>query len=342
MNGKPMTADENGKKNYKLPRDKAALIYIYQILKNYSDKDHPLKQQDIIDKLEDEYNIGMERKAVKRNLTVLESTGAEIKYLKTGCYLVGKPFKDAELRLLIDSVLCSKHISASQSKSLISRLADLSNVYFKYNINHIHTVEDWDKTKNEALFYNIEKIDEAIRKRRQIHYDYNKYGIDGKLHKSSQQYVSPYQIILHNQRYYLMAYSEHWGNMVYHRLDHMTNMMVTDKKAILLRDIKGYEGGLDYKRFATQMPYMYADDPKAIEFIADIEIMDQVVDWFGSSVKMREVKGDSSKIYVNVRVSPLAMKIWALQYLDHVEVVFPKSLREEIKESIKKAEGKYR
>jgi len=326
-----------------LERNKSALIRIYQILKEYSDYNHPLTQQDIIDKLDNDYGLSMERKAVRRNLGVLEDSGIEIEYLKTGCYLVNRTFSDAELRMIIDSVLSSKHLDAKKSKELIEKLSKEANKYFKSHIKHVYTVSDsWNKTENEALYYNIELIDTAIEKKKQIHYDYNKYGIDKKLHKSSQQYVSPYQLILHNQRYYLMAYSEYWKNMVYHRLDHITNMSITNEPATPIRDLKGYINGIDYKQFSTQMPYMYADDPVYVDFKADASIIDQIVDWFGKEARIYPIKEDDTKVKVSVKCSPLAMKNWALQYLDLVEIISPESIRNEIKESLSKAAKKYK
>lgn len=43
---------------------KLALILIWQILKEYSDYDHPLTQDDIAQHLENDYGIVIERKAI--------------------------------------------------------------------------------------------------------------------------------------------------------------------------------------------------------------------------------------------------------------------------------------
>ena len=210
---------------------KLALIRIWQILKEYSDYDHPLTQDDIARHLENDYGIVIERKAISRNISLLKEAGIEIESRRAGSYLEGRDFEDSELKLLIDGVLCSKHITAKQSADLIDRLCGLSNKYFRSHVKNIYSVNDWSKTDNQALFYNIELIDTAIEQKLRIAYDYNKIGIDKKLHKSSYQVVSPYQLILHNQRYYLMAYSEYWGNMVFHRLDRITNMKLTEEKS---------------------------------------------------------------------------------------------------------------
>ncbi len=54
---------------------KLALIRIWQILKDYSDFDHPLTQEDIAVKLQNEYGIILERKAISRNISLLKEAG---------------------------------------------------------------------------------------------------------------------------------------------------------------------------------------------------------------------------------------------------------------------------
>jgi len=140
---------------------KLALIRIWQILKDYSDYDHPLTQEDIAAKLEQEYGIVIERKAISRNISLLKEAGIDIASRRAGSYLEGRDFEDAELRMLIDGVLSSRYITAKHSKDIIERLCGLSNQYFRPNVKHIHSVNDWYKTDNQALFYNIELIDTA-------------------------------------------------------------------------------------------------------------------------------------------------------------------------------------
>ena len=319
---------------------KLALIRIWQILKENSDYDHPMTQEDIATKLENEYGIVIERKAVSRNISLLKESGVEIESRRAGSYLDRRDFEDSELHMLIDGVLSSKHITARHSKDLIDRICSLSNKYFRSSVKHIHSVNDWSKTDNQALFYNIELIDAAIEEGKQIHYDYNKYGIDKKLHKTSQQYVSPYLMILHNQRYYLMAYSEYWHNIVFHRLDRITNMTIIDRKATPIKNVPGYENGINYKELSSTMPYMYSDQPEHIDFIADEGIIDQIVDWFGNDVRIMN-SNDEGKVRVSVKASPTAMEFWAMQYINHVEILSPEPLRIRMREVLNNGLKKY-
>ncbi len=318
---------------------KLALIRILQIFEKYSDYDHPLTQEDIAQHLEQEYGIVIERKAISRNISLLKEAGIDIESRRAGSYLDGRRFEDSELRMLIDGVLCSKYITAKHSADLIDRLCGLSNQYFRSHVKNIYSVNEWCKTENQALFYNIEIIDDAIEQGKQVTFDYNKYGLDKKLHKSAFHTASPYQLLLHNQRYYLMARNEYWKDVVFYRLDRITNIRLADQPLTPLQMVKGYETGVDYKELATGLPYMFNDKPQPVEIIAEGYIIDQVVDWFGTDIRLQQL--DGGKVRVSLKVSLQAMEHWAMQYINHVEVTAPVELREKIKDNLNKAQEKY-
>lgn len=318
---------------------KLALIRVLQILRNYSDYNHPMLQEDIAEKLDQDFGITLERKAISRNINLLREAGYEIESTRAGSYLDEREFEDSELRMLIDGVLSSKYITAKHSKDLIEKLCGMSNKYFRSHIRHVYSVNDWSKTDNQALFYNIELIDDAIERRLQLKFDYNKYGIDKKLHRTKTHCASPYQLILHNQRYYLMSQNEHWHNMAYYRVDRITNMTILDKPSTPITTLEGFESGINYKELASSLPYMYTDKLERIEFKAHKCIIDQIVDWFGDEVEFKEA--DENNVMVSLKASPNAMEHWAMQYINFVEILKPTSLRERIKVNIKLAEEKY-
>ncbi len=322
-----------------LESKKLALLRILQILYAYSDSEHRLIYDEILTLLRRDYGLTVERKAVGRNLSLLREAGFEIVTTPRGSYLAERPFEDAELRLLIDGVLSSAHISPSQSEELIGKLCKLSNRYFLRQVKNICSVREWNKTENQAVFLHIEMIGEAIAKGRKVRFAYNKYGADKRLHRTGTHVVSPYQMILRNQRYYLMAYAESWGEMSYFRLDRITEMEQTDEAAVPLRSIRGYESGIDYRRISSSMPYMFSDAPVPVEFTAKGEVLDQVIDWFGKEIS---VSPQGEQYLVRVRVSPRAMVYWAMQYADAVEGLSPVSLREEIAKTLLSASERYK
>ena len=317
---------------------KLALLRILEILKKYSDINHPLTHKDIINKLICDYGIEIERKAISRNLSLLKEAGYEIVASGKGSYLEDREFEDSELRMLIDGVLSSKHITPSHSSCLINKLCNLSNEHFRSQIKNVYSVNEWCKTDNQSVFYNIDIINEAIKLDKKVSFDYNKYGKDKKLNVVSSHTVSPYQLIIHNQVYYLIALSEKYENISYFRLDRITNIKITRKNLVKLNTLEGYERGIDYKEIATK-PYMYSDKPERIELVVDDILIDAIIDCFGKDISILNATEGKSKI--SLKSSVMAMEHYAMQYINHIEVIKPESLRNQIKEKILNGLNKY-
>ena len=170
---------------------KTLIFRIYQILEEYSDFEHPLTHQDIIEKLDRDYGIECERKAVGRNIACLKEMGFDIESSKEGSYLASRKLENAELRLLIDSVLASRNVNPTHSKQLIDKLISIGGHNFKSHVKHVYSVKDWGKSDNKDFFYNINVIDEAIENGKKIHFFYNKVGLDKALHPSLEHKGSP-------------------------------------------------------------------------------------------------------------------------------------------------------
>lgn len=135
-----------------LEAKKTLIVRLYQVLYEYSDAEHPLTQSEIIDLLDKNYGVEAERKAIGRNVSCLMEMGVDIVNTRKGCYLAERPFENSELRILIDSVLCSRHINAGHSRELINKLIKLGGRNFKAHVKHVFSVGDWSKSQNTALF----------------------------------------------------------------------------------------------------------------------------------------------------------------------------------------------
>ena len=311
---------------------KLALLRILQILEDETDKEHPYTQAQIIKRLSEKYDITVERKAVGRNLSLLKEAGFGIESTKAGSFFDGRTFEQSELRLLVDSILCSRYINKKHSEDLIEKIVALGGKNFKSHVKHIYSVGKWSKSDNIEFFYNIEIADEAIETAKQITFHYNKFDETARLKKTYCQIVSPYQMILHNQRYYLMAYNEYWKNMAFYRMDKITDVEILDKPQTPIRSVPGYKNGIDYKDLAISRPYLYADKAEKIVVACDKALMDDVVDWFGNGVSVR--KGNEGQIVVTLYASKDAMLYWALQYGRRAKVLEPADLVQKIKQTL--------
>ena len=86
---------------------------------------------------------------------------------------------------------------------------------------------------------------------------------------------------------------------------------------------------------------MFSDEPERIDFVADVGIVDQIIDWFGNDIRIAKSSDNENQVKVSVVASPNAMVHWAMQYLNHVEVIAPEHLRTRIAASLKNGLEKY-
>lgn len=313
-------------------RKSCALFRVYQVLFDHSDVDHILTQQKIATYLKDEYQIEITRQAISRHIQSLIDMGFDVEVTDKGSYLISRPIEKYELILLIDSVLSSRHISSKYSKDLINKLIALGGPDFKNSVKHVYVANQLSKTTNQNFFYNIEIVSDAIENNKKISFDYLKYDEKGNTVISSKHVVSPYQLILHNQHYYLILRDDKRENIGFYRMDKISNIKITKKESIPLKDNPGYEKGINFENFTTGMPYLFNDEPKIIRFRCAIDLANQLFDWFEGSIQT--IKEDSKHLLCTIKTSEEAMLYWALQYNKNVEIIAPESLRNRMIETL--------
>lgn len=261
---------------YEVMSKKLLVINILDILNKYSDAEHRLKQKDFIDILRKEYGMEVDRKAVRRNLSYLLECGYDIEYTeqirtkKNGeqetiytDWYIERTFSNSELRLLIDSLLFSKSIPYKQCTELIEKLESLSNCYFKSSVKHICNLQE-NPLVNKQLFYNIEILDEAISKGKQVKFRYNYYDLDYKLHNrcnsegAPREYIiNPYQMVATNGRYYLICNYDKYDNYANYRIDWITDIELLDTKRKPMKKVKGLENGLNLSKHMADHIYVF-------------------------------------------------------------------------------------
>ena len=342
---------------YDIPPKKLLIINILDILKKYSDEEHRLSQKEIEEYLLREYSMKADRKSIKRNLMDLIDFGYQIGYTEierigkngdatilTDWYLQ-RDFSDAELRLLIDSVLLSKSIPTGQCKDLIEKLKGLSNNYFSPKVRHVHSIPE-NKPGNKQLFYTIEILDEAIEKKKKVEFSFSWYGFDKKRHISNHEdgtpkrrTFNPYQMVTANGRYYLLGNYDYYDDVAYVRLDHIVDIEILPDTAKPKTKVKGLEKGLDLPKHMAEHVYMSYGDTADITLRVSKQMSDQIVDWFGFDFTV--IKEEEDAVIIKLRSSIRAMRFWAMQYGIFVEILEPKELREEITKAVKTMQGRY-
>jgi len=304
-------------------------IMILKILERYSDEHRPLTQKRILELLDIEYGMKCDRRSVKSNLISLKEMGYDIN-IRKGVY-IRRDFEDAELRMLIDNVLFSKTLSQSQAKRLIEKLKNLGSNQFSAKVNHICNLPELQHSNNTQIMFNLDTLNFAITKRRKVSFIFNRYGTDFKLHPRREEpyIVSPYQMAATNGRYYLIGNDEEKNNIANYRIDKMTDVKILNTPVTPKSEIEELANGFNLPRHMAEHIYMFSGESIWVKFWTSEIMMDALIDWFGKDFKILDKADD--KILISVKVNEKAIKIWAIQYGDKVEVISPENLREEIR-----------
>ncbi len=333
--------------NAKPEKKKEAILAIREILEKRTDKKHPLKQEEILDILANEYNIDVERKAVGRTIALIRDNGyLDLVSDKKGTYVVERMFDDSELHNLCDAVMFSKNLDPRSTQDIIRKICSLGGKYYQgpMYLQNAKNIQDMNKTQNREVLLSIGLLDEAIAEKCQVRFTYKKYDINHNLYDVGNYKVSPYAVVQKNRQYYLMCQYVKGGKgeLRYFRIDKMFNTRkVENQHADDINRLPIFHNGINFEVISNSLPYMFSDAPKPVTIrIDDEKVADDIFDWFGPKVKFKEDPDHPGMYLATIKVSPMAMHYWALQYIDHVEVVHPSDVRDEIKKSLQKALNK--
>ena len=327
---------------------KLMILYILDVLRNYSDESNKLKQADIIKIIKRDYGMDCERKAIARNIALLIEDGQDIATpdeTHDGYYLREREFEQSELRLLIDSVLTSRYIPTKHAGELIDKIKALGTLAFRKKMLHVKVFNEMPRTRNNTLFYNIDIIDEAIETEKKVMFTYNKFSEDKVLKPKSDEKrtVNPYQIAVQNGRYYLIGNMDKYDDLINFRLDLITGIeILPNEKAKPMTSLPGHESGFDLPKYMGGSIYMFSGERVRAKILIPKWLVGDIIDWFGDGEDVKFKSIDDEMLEVRVYAVTNGIRFWALQYGPYAEVLEPKELRDAIAKDVEVMHQKYR
>ena len=338
---------------------KIIILYILQILQKYTDADHPMTQQQIADRLLEDYGLEVNRATVRRNIEDLIDAEYDIQYREVSRFHTDKKtgireesfiytdlyyehdFSEPELHMLIDGLLFSRSVPYKQRRQLIDKLGKLSSVHFNRRMNHVRCMSS-DSPQNPELFHTIDILDEAISAGKQVRITYNQFGADMKLHPTlngdgtvRRQVLNPYQMVASEGRYYLICNNDHYDTVSNYRIDRITDIALLETPVKPKNRVQGLEEGLNLQDYVYQNLNMFSGEVTDTEFVIQERYVSLIIDFFFFFFSFHE-QGDGT-VSCRLKVSRIAMKYWAAEHANIVRVVSPESLADEIREEIRKA-----
>lgn len=318
---------------------KIKLLKMWEILKSETDEEHPISTNDLIARLKKE-GIEVDRKILYTDIKILNQHGYEVlmdRQRSNKYFVEDRSFNQPEVRILMDAVQASAFVTEKKTEELINKISMLAGskrgTMLKSNITKFSTV----KGVNEGIYYSIDTIVQAIKKKKKISFAYSEhnvnrervYKLDKKDPSQIREYiVNPVTTVIDNGQYYLTCYDDrHGGKLANYRIDRMDKVKIQDE------DITP-NPNIDIAKYKRQQFSMYGGDVKRVEFEIDKSIIDVIFDKFGKGVKMREC--DNGKIHCTVEVqeSPTFIS-WCCAFNKSFKVMSPPSTIEKIKEHLR-------
>ena len=322
---------------------KLSILYVLRILEKYSDENHLLTQEDIVQKIYSTYGMECERKSIGASLDSLEELGYDIvRVPRKGCFLGERAFENSEVSYLIDAIFSSKVIPSSQARKLAEKVSSKLSIYDAKKFKYIYKADEISRSDNKQVFYTIDIIHQAIEKGKKIKFKYNKYIQNNQIQERANgkfYTVNPYFMVNSQGKYYLVCNYDHFDDLANYRIELITEIEIIDSDIKPITEIKGYDKGIDIAKYVNENIYMFGGEHiEALLKIENEKAVSYVYEWFGKNARVYE---KNSTIFADVKTNEMALVYWALQYGESVEVISPDSTRQKIKDIITKMYKKY-
>ena len=284
---------------------KLKMLYLVKILSEETDDQHGLTMQEIIAHL-NKYEVTADRKTLYRDFDELDRFGLDVIREQAGRYMyyhLGKRyFELPELKLLVDSVQSAKFISEKKSAELIKKLEGMASKNEAQHLQRQVFLTGRVKTFNENIYYNVDRIHEAINGGLQIKFHYYRWTVDKQmeLRNNGDWYqVSPWVLAWDDEYYYLIAYDAEDRIMKHYRVDKMLDITVTD----VSRDGEDEYRKFDAAKYAKRVFAMFAGEETRVTIEGPNELVGVVLDRFGKDISLYPRDKDHFIAHVDVAVS---------------------------------------
>lgn len=312
-------------------------LYLLQILKERTDEDHYLSTAQLCRILQEEYGLETFRTTIKTDVEALQKAGFSIQATRSTQNLynyIERDFDVPEIKLLIDAVMSSKFITKTKSDELVAKLTGLAGPYRARELKRNLVVDGRIKPDNEQVYMIVDAINDAINQKKKIKFQKIEYNVkkERTLHHGGETYVfSPYSLVWDGDFYYVVGFSDKYQIIGSHRVDRIFKRPeIIDEATVPPR------AGFDINAYVNTMFRMYNADRYEVELQVDNQLMDAVVDKFGTDVTTYACDQQSFRVVATVSVGTTFFN-WIFGFNGRVKIRGPENVRREYETLVKKA-----
>ena len=323
----------------KSENQKLKIFYILDYLQKNSHENHPVRASELISMLDRHHNISCDRKTVYSDIAALQEYGVDIVSVpgkNGGYYVASRIFEPHELKLLIDAVQSSRYLTEKKSRELIEKLCDQCNQHDASLLRRTVLVSGRVKSMNETIYYNVDSIQEAIAKNKQIRFRYFDWDFGGKRKYRDKEYIaSPYGLCQDHENCYLLALSERYGITSY-RVDRMTQITQEGASRVPCPELTGKA----FHDHASRLFQMYSGDAVDVKLRFHKSLINVVIDRFGKDTMLIPDGDEHFNFTVKVAVSPMFLS-WVIGFGSKAKVLYPQSVQEACRQLCLEAMSQY-
>lgn len=311
---------------------------VIDILREHTNEDNALTIAEINIFLKERLGVIKDRhtitayinKAMEADHDIIKIPGHKNKY-----YINTPILEEYELKFIVDCLSANKCITHKKTMELEEKLCNFIDKKTREDISKSALVENRSKTRNEEIFYNVDKITKAINTNNKIQFNYTELNEKSELvARMKDGYKRIYKAIpihLHikNENYYLMLIIEGKDTIAFYRVDRMVSVEV------LKEEINYEEYIMDYKNFdpieyCAKCFKMHTGNKEIkVRLLIEKWMISFLIDELGDRVKILKLESGKHIAEFNVFYSK-GLVGWILGFGTSAKVIGPKALKEEV------------
>jgi len=251
---------------------------------------------------------------------------------KKGFYVRQRKYDLNDIRLLAECVYSAKFIAEGQAKRLVDVVCEFVSEPQARRIRHNAFLTDRVKTDNRGVLNNIAAVDEAMSTNidgqphtpEKITFKYLTYSVGDmrqqvERRKGASYTVSPFQLLINDGNYYLLAFDGQRQDMRTYRVDRMKDIRFTGEA----RDGAEAFEAIDLKTYTKRVFSMYGGEQKLVEIRFINPLLDAVVDRFGTKdVQYAKVDDKHFSVTAKVEISDQFFG-WLLGFGKKAKLLYP-------------------
>ena len=307
---------------------KIKLLRIMEFLRAESTEGKPLSTSQIISYL-NSIHISCERRTLYKDMDMLIESGANIVKTELGrenaYYMNEASFSLAEVKTLIDAVQAANFIPVDKTDDLVEKLLSYAGVRRSEIVRDNIIFYNNHKHSNQDIYENIEQIELAIKKKKQLSFYY--FDLNEKrervYRKEMKRYVEdPVALLFNEDNYYLVTYNRKHEKNLHYRVDRMDTVEIEDEPICEEARIKKRKT----ESYTEQVFKMYSGETEIVTMEFAPDKLGVIYDKFGENIEVRHADKGWLKIKVTVQISPTFWG-WIYQLEDQIKIVSPKGVK---------------